>query len=130
MLHKLLGETSDDLERVTPQSYEGLHIETTRNKRRCSRSEKPCSRSETLIEKPRSRPETPSEKSVWQTPTDGTPLSVPIPPSPSDRSGSHPEKLESVSKTQLSSEPLEQVCDGDFRRQLVLSVPQYEPGEW
>ena len=41
----------------------------------------------------------------------------------------HPEKLESVSKTQLSSEPLEQVVDGDFRKQCVLSVLQYELGE-
>ena len=33
MFHKLLGETSDDLERVTLQSLESLHIETTRYKR-------------------------------------------------------------------------------------------------
>ena len=82
-VHKLLGEASDDLERVTSQhTKETLHIETTRNKRRCSRRETPC------------------EESVWQTPTDGTPMSVPIPPSPPDRSTTHPEKLESVSKTQ------------------------------
>ena len=51
---------------------------------------------------------------------------VPIPPSPPDRSRIHTEKLESVSKTQPSSEPVEQVVDGDFRKQFVLSVPQYE----
>ena len=34
-----------------------------------------------------------------------------------------------MSKTQISSESLAQV-EGDFRRQLELSVPQYEPGEW
>ena len=56
-------------------------------------------------------------------------MSVPIPPPPPDRSGI-PSELESVSKTQLSSEPLEQVVDGDFCKQLVLSVLQYEPGEW
>ena len=39
MFHKLLGEASDDLERVTPQPRERLHIETTRTKRPCSRSE-------------------------------------------------------------------------------------------
>ena len=57
-------------------------------------------------------------------------MSVPIPQSPPDRSGIHPEKLQSVSKTQPSCEPLEQVVDVEFRKQLVLSVPQYEPGEW
>ena len=49
-----------------------------------------------------------------QTPTDGT-CAV---------------KLESVSKTQSSRESLEQVADDDFRKQLELSVPLYEPGEW
>ena len=39
MFHKLLGEASDDLERVTSQSRKGLHIETTRNAHRCSHSE-------------------------------------------------------------------------------------------
>ena len=48
MFHKLLGEASDDLDRVTPRTRETLCAETTRNKRRCSRSE------------------TPSEKSAWQ----------------------------------------------------------------
>ena len=86
MFHKLLGKASDDLERATPRSRESLCTETTQNRRRCSRpetpTEKPCSRSETLSEKPCSRPETltgklrcrfemPSEKSVWQTSTDG-----------------------------------------------------------
>ena len=51
MFHKLLGEARDDLERVTSQSREGLHIETARNAHRCARSEtaseKSCSRSET-----------------------------------------------------------------------------------
>ena len=53
MFHKLLGETSDDLERVTLQSSESLHIETTRYKRRCSRFETPSEKlrscSETLV---------------------------------------------------------------------------------
>ena len=53
------------------------------------------------------------EKSVWQTPTDGTPMLVPIPPSV---------KLEPVSKTRHSRESLEQVVDGDFRKQLELSA--------
>ena len=52
MIHRLLGEASDDLERVTSQSREGLHIDTTRNAHRCSGSETPvgksCSRPETL----------------------------------------------------------------------------------
>ena len=68
MFLKSQGGASDDLERVTPLSRENLHIETTRNKHRCSRSEtpieKPCSRSETLVEKSCSRPERPSEKYV------------------------------------------------------------------
>ena len=29
-----------------------------------------------------------------------------------------------------SAEPLEQVVEGDPRKQLRLPVPQYEPGEW
>ena len=64
MFLKLLGEASDDLERVTPRSRESIHIETTRNKHRCSRSETPsetlCCRPETSVQKPCSRPETPS----------------------------------------------------------------------
>ena len=54
MFHKFLGEVSDDLERVTPQSRESLHAETTRDKRRCSLSETPS-------QKPCSRPQTASE---------------------------------------------------------------------
>ena len=106
MFHTLLGEASD-LERVTPQSRECLHVETTRNKRRCSRSETPS-------EKSCARPETPSETSVWQTPTDGTPMLVPIPPSPPARSGICLVKLEPVLKTQPSRESLEQVVDAIF----------------
>ena len=41
MFHKLLGEASDDLESVTPQSGKSLHIETIRNAHRCSSSETP-----------------------------------------------------------------------------------------
>ena len=41
MFHKLLGEASADLERVTPQSRESSHIEAIRNAHRCSRSETP-----------------------------------------------------------------------------------------
>ena len=51
----MLGEAGDDLELVTPQSRESLHIETIRNKHRCSRPETPngklCSRSVTPSEK-------------------------------------------------------------------------------
>ena len=51
MFHKLLGEASDHLERVTTQSREGPCFKTTRNAHRCSRpetaSEILCSRSET-----------------------------------------------------------------------------------
>ena len=65
LLQKLLGEASDDLERVTPRTRERLCTETTENKRRCSRPEtpreKPCSRFETLTEKIRSRFEMPGE---------------------------------------------------------------------
>ena len=75
MFHKLLGEANDDLECVTPQSRERLHNETTRNKHRCSRSETP-------IEKPHSCSETTNGESVLQTPTEGMPISVPIPSSP------------------------------------------------
>ena len=89
MFHKLLGEASDDLERVTPQSHESFHAETTRNKHQCSRPE-------TLSEKPCSRSETPSGKSV-----------VPIPQSPPNRS-------------EACAVKLEQVVDGDFRKQLEL----------
>ena len=85
MFLKLLGE-----------SRERLHIEITRNKHQYS------------------RPETPSEKSVWKTPIDGTPVLVPIPPSLPDRSGICAVKLEPVSKTQPSRESLEQVVDGVF----------------
>ena len=86
MFHNLLGEASDDLERVTPRSHESVCSETP--------TEKPCSCSEM-----------PSEKSVWQTPTDGSPMQ------------------------QSSAESLEQVVEGDSRKQLELSVPQCEPGE-
>ena len=108
MFHNLLGEASGDLERVTPRSRESLCTETMQNKRRCSRSEtptfKPCSRSETSSAKPCSRAETlsgklrfrsemPSEKSVSRTSTD-----TPMP--------------------QSSAESMEQVVEGDFRKQL------------
>ena len=134
MFLRLLGEASDDLERVTPQSRESLRIETTHSKHRCPRSEtpseKPCSRSETLFEKSCSRSETQSEKPAWKTPTDSTPMLVPIPPSPPDRSGVCAMKLELVSKTRPSRESLEQVLECDFRKQHEFSVPVHEPGEW
>ena len=110
MFHKLMGEASDDLERVTPRSREGLCTETTQTKRRCARSEtpseKPRSRPETMTGKLRSRFEMPSETSVWQTSTESTPM------------------------PQSSAESLEQVDEDDPRKQLELSVPPYEPGEW
>ena len=52
MLHKLLGEASDDLERVTPRSRESLC--TRPRRRRCSRSEAP-RRLENLVLAPRCR---------------------------------------------------------------------------
>ena len=129
MLHKLLGEASDDLECVTPLSRKSLHVETTRNQHRCSRfetpSEKPCSRSETLVEKSCSRFETTNEQSVWQTPTDGMPMLVPIPSSPPDRTGIWPVKLEPVSKTQPSRE-----SGIGCRRRFSQAAPLYELGEW
>ena len=70
--HRSLGEASNDLERVTPRSRESLRIETP--------SEKPRSHPETLTGKLRFRFKTPSEKSVSQTPTDGTPVQ----PSPAE----------------------------------------------
>ena len=110
MLRKLLGEASDGLERVTPRSRGSLCTETTQKKRRCSRpeapSEKPCSRAGTLTGKPRSRFEMPNEESVWQSSADGT------------------------SMPQSSSESLEQIVEGDPRKQLELSVPQNGLGEW
>ena len=117
MFHKLLGEASDDLERVTPQSRKSLHIETIRNAHRCSRSEtaseKPCSRSETLVERSCSRLETLVEKFCFRSETPSFAV-----------------KLEYASKTQPSRESLEQVADNDFRKQLELSVPLHKPGEW
>ena len=90
--------------------------------------EKSCSRLEIESEKLLSRHETPSEKSVWRTATAGTstlkPSSVAHGPETSSV------KLESVSKVQPSRESLEQVAGHDLRKQLGLSVPQYEPGEW
>ena len=96
MFHKLLGEASDDLERVTPQPRESLHIEATRNEHRCSLSE------------------TPSEILARQTTADVTQMLVPNLPSPPDRSGICALKLETVSKTQLASESLEQVVESAF----------------
>ena len=58
-----------------------------------------------LKENPCSRPEEPSEKSVLKTSTE-----TPLP--------------------QSSAEIPQQVIEYDFRKQLELSVPQYEPGEW
>ena len=71
------------------------------------------------------RSEESSEKSVHQVSTE-----TPLPQSRPDFSRAHPEKLESVSKTQPSSESLEQVAEGDLRKQFELSVPQYNHGEW
>ena len=82
----LLGETNDALDRVTPRTRESLcaenHAEQTLM----------LARSKTLTEKARSRPETSSEKSVWQTSTDGAPMPVPIPPAQPDCSRVCPEK--------------------------------------
>ena len=105
MFHKLLGEESDDLERVTLQSRESLHIETTRTNvdvlvaRQRVRN---LVLGETLVERSSSRSETPS-------------CAV---------------KLELASKVQPPRESLEQVADDDFHKQLELSVPLYELGVW
>ena len=88
MFHKLLGEASDDLERVTPRSRENL-----------------CSRPEPLTNKLRSRFEMPSDNSAWRTSTD-----TPMP--------------------QSSAESSEHVVEDDLRKQLELSVPRTELGEW
>ena len=63
IFHKLLEEVKDDLDRVTPQSQEGLCTEIKQNKQRCSR---------TVILKvnPCPRPEESSEKSVHQVSTE------------------------------------------------------------
>ena len=63
MFHKLLGEVSDDLDRVTPQSQEGLCTEMKQNKRRCSRTV-------TLKVNPCPRPEESSEQSLHQISTE------------------------------------------------------------
>ena len=68
-------------------------------------SKQRCSHTVILKENPCPRPEEPSEKSVHQVSTE-----TPLPPS--------------------STETLEQVIEDDPRKQLELSVPQYEPGEW
>ena len=52
MFHKLLGEASDDLERLTPRSRESLY--TSPRRRRCSRSDAP-RRLENLALAPRCR---------------------------------------------------------------------------
>ena len=114
MFHKLLGEErGHDLERVTSQSRKGLHIETTRNAHRCSRSEtaseKPCSRSETLAEKSCSRSETVSQKPSSRSGT----LVVEISFSPRDTQWHF-----DTSKTRQSCESLEQVADDDLPMQL------------
>ena len=127
MFHKLLGEASDDLERVTPQSCKSLHRETIRKAHRCPCSEtvsgKPSSRSETLVEKSCSCPETVSEK-----PCSRSEKLVEESCSPSE-TPSFTVPLESALKTRPSREPLEQVADDDFRKQLELSVPLHIPGE-
>ena len=63
MFHKLMGDVKDDLDRVTPQSQEGLCTEIKQNKQRCSR---------TVILKvnPCPRPEESSEQSVHQVSTE------------------------------------------------------------
>ena len=113
MFHKLLGEASDDLERVS--LYRDHADQTTMFSLRDTRenpcfrpgapSEKSCFRSETLTGKLCSRFEMPKAKSVWQTSAD-TPM-------PHSSAGS-----------------LEQADEGDPRKQLELSVPGYELGEW
>ena len=62
---QIAAEASDDLERVTPQSRKSLLVKTIRNAPRRSpfeaASEKPCPRSETLVERSCSCRETPSQ---------------------------------------------------------------------
>ena len=98
MLHKLLGEVRDDLDRVSSQSQGCPYAEIKQSKQRCSRTaiskENPCPRCEQQ-----------SGKSVHQMSTE-TPL---------------PQSSAGIS---------EQVVEGDPRKQLELSVPRYDPGEW
>ena len=112
---------------------------TTSENRPETADAKPCSRLVTLVDKSCSRPqtesekllsrhETPSEKSVWRTATAGT--STLKPSSVVDGPETCAVKLEPVSMVQPSRESLEQDADDAFRKQLELSVPQYEPGEW
>ena len=65
-----------------------------------------CSRPETLVHKLRSRFEMPSENCVWRRTSTDTPM------------------------PQSSAESSEHVFEDDPRKQLELSVPRYEPGQW
>ena len=103
MFHKLLGEASDDLDRVTLQSRADLRVETTRNIRR--------SRTETASEKPYSRPEALAEESC---------------PRPETVSENFCSRFETTSPFRG---PMEQVAVNDFRKQLD-SVPLYRCGKW
>ena len=101
---------------MPPQPCESSLAEVTWDKRRCLRhgtskgtsclqpeapSTGPCFPTETLVQKPCSRPETTSEV------------------------------LRSLSETTVPSrEQLERVAGCDFRRQLELTAPLCRPGEW
>ena len=112
--HKWLRKANDDLAcrhsrvKVPQQRSHGTNDVFATGHRRGNRAVRPeapstklCSSTETMVEKPCSRPETTSEV------------------------------FRSLSETIIPSrEQLEQVACGDLREQLELTVPQYRPGEW
>ena len=105
LCHKLLRKARDDMERVPPQPCEKSLAEVARDKRRCLRhgtsKEKPCSRPEALSTKPCSPAETLAEKTL-----------VLVSETASEVFRSRTETIS------LSCEPLEQVADGDCRKQF------------
>ena len=105
MFLKLLEEANDDLDRATLQPHEDHRAHATVNISRCFRTKtpsgSPCSSTESATERSCSDPETENEV------------------------------LRSSSETISPSHgPLDYVVDGDFRKQLVLSVPRYSSGGW
>ena len=105
MFFNLLGDANDDLDRAILQPHENHRAHATGNVSRCSRTKpssgSPCSPTESATEKSCFHPETENEV------------------------------LRASSETISPSHgPLEHVVDGDFRKQLVLSVPLYISGGW
>ena len=105
MFFKLLEGANDDLDRAILQPQEDHRAHATGNGSRCSHtktsSESLCSLTEAATQIPHSHLETENEVLC---------------------SGS-----ETMS---LSHVPLDHVAEGDFHKQLVLSLPLYRSGEW